>query len=669
MLWLAVEGGAAEADGPLLWEASRDRVTALVRQAVAASQPGARRSLVGQRVTPITWQAALHQAWQDNPTIARQRQRRVAAGYGVTVAASAFAPVLSLAVTSDRYRTYERSEVIGRLRAVPEDWEQFEQEAQAALDPEFRATSTGEQCTTIDGIPVGGGGCSHQVAYAAEAEYAGYDVPYWKEAWSGAAKFSQRFRGGVQAEAIQTSRFVPYENKKAATLSGEMMQMATNIADSEWASNLVVRVSAPLPYSKNAGAEGDPLVLAEDLARLNRLAVAERLADTENQVLRDVAVAYLELVRATLRLDSAMARLRVAEAHQAQTGRLLAVHRATRYDQVQVEAELAQVREQEETAWLRWVTTSGRLGRLLNLPPAGRCLTPAGEVPKLAAAPPAVAEAVETALTAHPRLAAARAELEASTRRRGHARRQQRPELAFSGAYNLGESTSVFGYHSLSESLAGLGRADTRNYYLGLTLTLPLGNQAAKAAHQRAVAGQRRSQEQLRLAENRVAEEVNLGLASLRGAEAQSRLADAHHQQAAVAYQHADRLRQEDRVSDFQVIRRLQELQQADHDRIDAWIGQQQAWIAHQAAQGAVTRSLLAPERQAAVRAQPQPESFQAVPAPTAQPKRVESVRLVRSQPVAAPLPRVAPKRVTASVRAPLQVAVQRSKKVKRGAP
>jgi len=232
-------------------------------------------------------------------------------------------------------------------------------------------------------------------------------------------------------------------------------------------------------------------------------AAARRLAARQT-VLGDVSAAYWDLVAAEAALSSARRAVQVAEEEARIVSALVEAGNLAPLESTRVAAAIAQTRmevlEAEQSAAVASDLLSVLLGR------EGReALSPTsapGDVPMGLELD--VDQAVLAALEGDPGLGVARVAVQASESEVLVARHTLLPDLTASGSFG------VSGYEegNFSAALNELFSRSLPNHYLGLNLSTPIGNRAARGSLKAAVAALEISRKELEEQERSVAQQA-----------------------------------------------------------------------------------------------------------------------------------------------------------------
>jgi outer membrane protein TolC len=113
---------------------------------------------------------------------------------------------------------------------------------------------------------------------------------------------------------------------------------------------------------------------------------------------------------------------------------------------------------------------------------------------------------------------------------------------------------------------------DQKDYFIGLVFRIPFGNRAVKSQLAQARLQFKQAQAQLQQTENAIIQELNLVMTDAYSTQARIAQTKAGLEFAQIAYDRALRLRNEDLVSEFELLQRLDDLLLARAFYIDALI-------------------------------------------------------------------------------------------------
>ena len=271
--------------------------------------------------------------------------------------------------------------------------------------------------------------------------------------------------------------------------TGTTVGVALDATNSGSADSASTRLGASLTQALLQGRGADVNLAAVRQARLDTAYSRSELQGFTENLVAQVELAAWDYLLAIRRVSIVESSLAIAESQFAEVRERISVGRMAEIEQAAAEAEVALRKEALINA--RSARDAGRLNllRLINPPgaaPLNRDLT-ITDVPALPAADPAsVDEHVALALLRRPELAQARLHIERGDLALVQTRNGLLPRL------DLFISLGSTGYAASFGSSLNLG--DGHDVSAGLTLRLPLGNSAARAADKRAVLSRRQAE-------------------------------------------------------------------------------------------------------------------------------------------------------------------------------
>ena len=608
----------------LAWLASgENRILELLQQAVDEKNPkrgaGARRFLSGRTIQSFTVQDVVQWVLERNLTLAMQPHQLNLARQDILAAEASFKPALNVSVQYNRSKSYNRSAMIGRLWEIPKTWEEVTsedvgkeylveayslseenilgivEEKRVVQKEDVKKTwfelgaSSPDPCIIMDGQPIEDT-CVSDPEFKESREFASGESADWSQYWSGTLGLSNLLSWGGTLGANLKTTYIPYEVTQSRGLKplGAPLDTALALGDEEWSSNLSLSFNTPLPSTKNFGAHGFGAAVQEEKAWLGHDKSVFAQKTQINQTLRDAIGVYWSLVRSTLMVLSSLEHLDVLAKQLAHVERMYKDHLATEYDRKQAKADLENARDQEEIAWNHWIVRANELAEILDLP-LEQVVVPRDYWNELVADfVPDDKAALEVAMTERPEIRVAQIAMDEAALERAYRAQALLPDLTLTLSYNaFGKgSGAIFGYDSFWDSLRSLSSPDERNYFIGLVYTYPWDNQVAKARHVRANASYTQAQDRSRAVAVRVGREVATSLATAHSSQSRTRLAQAELQLAKEALQSAKRQEKLKSITEFELLRRHQDLFDARIRLVETLIDRRQSWVNLQAAEG-----------------------------------------------------------------------------------
>ncbi|MGH8624282.1 MAG: TolC family protein [Gammaproteobacteria bacterium] len=346
--------------------------------------------------------------------------------------------------------------------------------------------------------------------------------------------------------------------------------------DRPWVSSLLTRLILPVPGSKNFGPYADQEV-AIKLADLGKERAFWDVESIINATLLDVDLAYWDLVNRLLGLRVTIENREGVERLLAQTKRLFELQEATNYDKAQIEAELARVQGEEESAWDAYRVASNALVRLLDLG-EDRVILPAEYSQVLAELFPIPQKnAIDRGSADNPDRAASSVDLRAARIEQQRRAVRTRPDINFVGEAVFRQTNQVFGYESLGESIENVVDPDIVSQTYRVEYLYPWGNRAVKARLAQAQAVTTRQSLVLRATDNGIHRDLNDALVALASANERIAITARNVQLADLAYQKAIQQQQLRVVTEYEVAEQNKRLLTARLEHIQAQTDRKQA--------------------------------------------------------------------------------------------
>ncbi len=336
-----------------------------------------------------------------------------------------------------------------------------------------------------------------------------------------------------------------------------------------WISNFSLGLSLPLPFTRNFGAfNGTDMALR--LSEIDRQVAAWQVQILVNDTLRDVELAFWNLVGQAKALETARRNLETTEKLVSRTERLFALKRLTRYDHAQVVSQRPRAAADWEQALSAYVAAANRLaqllgseGRVLYLPVAysdtlERLTVPAQDLDSLRRSHP---QLLQNALS----LRRAELQIDAATV-------ALRPDLALSYDATVGQSNSVFGYRYWWYSATDLEQPDTTTQTASLVYSHAFGRRSDRAGHDAARYRLERLRAQREITDNGLLQEVRDALTSVESARRSIALAQQRQELAGQIYAAASRLQERRQVTEYEITQQLNGLLAAETALVQAQI-------------------------------------------------------------------------------------------------
>ncbi|MCB1754204.1 MAG: TolC family protein [Gammaproteobacteria bacterium] len=361
--------------------------------------------------------------------------------------------------------------------------------------------------------------------------------------------------------------------------------------DAPWASKLLLNVELPI----NDFGEDSSAGLASRLAALEQKRQDWQLKSRINTVLAQAADAYLALVGSAEQYRINGLNRQLTEEQYVATKRRFDSRNATAYELSQIEAELALAKSSEENAAKNYLTASDALLALTSENGAalqGRVLVPVGYTQWLATALELnTLNARQTALDNRPLLQAGMLEVAQAQVEQRNAVLRMRPDIRLKAALGLEQNGSVYGYESLTDSLANVFDPDFSSQSLSAEYRYPLGNAGVKARKQIADARLQDSELVLQTARQQVELDVQTAINRLQTAKSVKLQAEQRLQSAEKAYTSLQRLARNGSATQNEIVNGLRTLQNARTANLQAAIEIKSAEAALLAAQGIIDKN------------------------------------------------------------------------------
>ena len=376
--------------------------------------------------------------------------------------------------------------------------------------------------------------------------------------------------------------------------------------DGQFSSSLNAALSMPLPFTKGFG-QDNPDNISQRNAAIARERADWVLKDLVNQTVRNVDIAYFEVVRALEALRTTVESRGLILQLKERQDRILKQDPGlvTRYQEAQITGEVTKADIQVEQALQAYLSASVSLAQVIGDPDAR-----AGSAIYL---PYAYSRDLETPMVTslEGALAMARANrpdfylatLDRASADAGLAlaRNQALPDVQVKASTALTENGSTYGYADPLQSQMRLGRPDSITQNYGLTFTRPWGNRAAEAAvdiarlsvEDRAIAS--------RDTEARVKREITSDLAAVQTARARQSHSTAEAKSLQAAYESLERQLGAGLVAEDQVIQASRSLLSARLNQLSAKVDNREAETTLLYAQGTIANVLPAQTAQSAL--------------------------------------------------------------------
>jgi outer membrane protein TolC len=584
----AMEIPAADA---FLAPESEAEIKQLVLDATKHGGAGALSYLRNRKLLVFTNAEALHAAQENNLAIQASQQDKEIAQEFLRENKAVFNPILNLSGSYSRSETYNRSETITRARGSTLTF--FDRQTGAPSNPSIVPNPPNENgifnpsnsfanfvCVTVDGFVVNPSQCALETVRLKQLEFASAATrPV--ENWSFDFGATQLFPWGQSLNADFQSVYLR-KNFFRLDSFGLDQPLSSNDPIGQgstfpWTTAFVATFISPLPFSKNFGPYGSVANVGVMLSDRGNRQAAWNLEAQANDALLAVNEAYWDVVRNIRQLQITIEQRQVLEALAKRAQRLFEARTITTYDKAQTEANLENIKNQEQIAWNNFIASSNSLVELLNYEP-GTIILPAGYSADLLASedrspiPIESQEAFDTAMERRPEIKASQIAIESSDILVKHRQTQIRPDLTLTAGVTFNQSNAVLGYSSWENSFGNVFNPDTSDFFVGVSFRIPFGNLAARSALSQARIGRNLAMDQSQQTINAVTQEINTVITDAYGSHARIKQTRANLDLAQLAYNKADLLKEQGLVTDFELLRKLSDLLSARSAYIDTLI-------------------------------------------------------------------------------------------------
>ncbi len=496
------------------------------------------------------WEAAMLAA-ESNLLVYLSALQRKIAEQGIEEARAVFDPVLTVLLSTDSARRYDRKKVVDKWKKSTETI--FSEQQGVFI----------EHGVKFDKDPV----TVEYIRYSEErpAGYYPTSVTASEKPVTGAddqvnlvATVSQRMGWGG---ALMAGLNMTYKDAKWVNNPFDEGRTAGSYGR-PWTTGLTLQAATPLPRTRGFGSL-NPDMAGVNIARMDAEDTHLAMRAALNDVLLAVEFAYWDLVGASLKLDVARRVEDLSAELLARYGRLYDQQLITSSDMGQVEVEHSRVKAAGEHAVSEVALAVNALAQLLDLPPSDLVL-PVGYVQLLE--PSALTVDRDRLDVDNPELARGLLALQRAELLRDVAENQTLLPISVSGMLRLKQSNAVFGHKSLDRSLTS--GPDNLNYRVGVAYQDGFRGRAVKASlDEREALTDRQAflTDQLRVDLRTAFEVARIDLDS-----AAARVAIAQHneQTATAVYDRAVRLAQEELLARYQVVEALGRLLESRNDYV-----------------------------------------------------------------------------------------------------
>ncbi len=338
-----------------------------------------------------------------------------------------------------------------------------------------------------------------------------------------------------------------------------------------WSTQLSANVVMPIPFTKDFG----PYSTQDVSLKIADLDKQRAFWDTKtviNSTLVAIDHAYWELAASMETLRATIENRKSVETLVDNVKKLLEAGRATEYGKLQMETEVATVKELEEAAWNQYIQSSNALANLLDYD-KDLVLIPAAYSLRLNETPVwSQDEAYAAGMHYRPELMAERISAKASNVLVRFQRDQLRPDVLFTTNFQHEQFGGLFGYHTWTDSLSSLQNQDARKQNFTATYTYPVMNRALKSAYKEAKAGADQQGISVEIAQNSVEQQIGDALVFIASSKAKAALAMEDYKLATLSYDQAKQLHENGRMTEFELVSKSRDVLNADLSQVRASI-------------------------------------------------------------------------------------------------
>lgn len=335
-------------------------------------------------------------------------------------------------------------------------------------------------------------------------------------------------------------------------------------------STLTIGATLPLPGTMNYGPKAAPADVQGAIAREGVTAADLDLGATVNQTLLEVDSLFWSLAGTALRLQAVARTLTLAQDFRSRLERRAGEGLVGQADLQQADAQIASLEATRQALFADHLTLSGALAERLADGNAGQALyAPVGYRAALAG-PVASIEQPERALD-NPLYRRQGIAVRVAGILRDQRAAQTRPNLTLTASLQFRQAGS-FGFRNLSDSLVNIASPDVVTQSLTLLYQRPIGNRAARAAFDRSTHDLNRQTILLERVEAEVTTEWENARLDIASARARIRITRRALDLARDVYARAGRLEQAGFTTGYETLAKLNALQQAEDEHIQAQI-------------------------------------------------------------------------------------------------
>ena len=573
------------------------RIAEIIRSGTAGAGTDGQSLVAGRRVAPLSYREAMQRGLRSGLSLQFQKQVTVEADGALLGSRSVFDPVTGLSASYSKTNSYDRVEVITRVRRLVPDFDTFQAQFQQNLQ---KAAQTGSQpdiaaCSVVvDGQKVLNGfaaarpECANSPSTLPENASSRGIVP--DEAISFSASGTKLLGyGGFLSLSLQTS-YAPRQSNFVGVGSNDVAFIPRNIA---YASTLSFGFTTPLPFGKNFGPYGTQQATNVKLSEARTVRAGYEHESVANSTLLAVDNAYWDLVGSLKILQITLEQKELLQQLRRRAVSYFRLGEINEYSMKQVEARLAGTLSRETLAWNGLLSASESLSNLVNgdilelLLPVAFQESLEQQMPKVG-----LEVAIGAAMERNADIKRSEVLLEESRIALNHRLNDVKPDISFSAGLTLGQSAQVFGFESIGASLQNLFRPDTRTATFGLTLRIPIGNEAAKAALSQARVGVMQARDQLTQTQSVVVQQVSASMDALQSGLKQVELARINAKLAEDAFEAATRRRAINLITEFSLLEVQNDLLNARLSHVDALVNYRKNLGRYLASQNKLAQSI-----------------------------------------------------------------------------
>lgn len=453
-----------------------------LRNALASGLAGE----TGSQLQDVKWRVMtlkdlILAALKQNLQIQRSRLNKDYAEAALQEAKSLFDPVLNLSTSYNRFASYDRVEFDKKYRQATT---QYTDESGSTVDNAISAPDGPIEYFEFD-QPAEEGKFESRII-ANEASFTGpLEVRRYNMSVNQALPWGMEF--DLFLGLFERETF--FINNYGSRFAG---QATFGSYDRPWTSFLSLAYSTPLPWTRNSGSESSRDT-AVQIARLEKDRAYWEVRSFLNNTLALADAVFWDLVASVKDIATSGDHLEMTENLLSTSSRMFKLGRITAGQYAQMEAEREQVRTVYQNSWLRYILLSNQIRDLLAIE-SDIAILPAGFSSLLEqTGEQALSLAGGQDARANPDVQAAELSRLISQSEMARSDTGAAPDLNFDLGYTMGQIGSRFGYESAGESLGKVTDPDYVTTSYSLIYVYPLGNRAAKARRQQALANYNKS--------------------------------------------------------------------------------------------------------------------------------------------------------------------------------